>query len=71
MKKLCMRCGAELTGDEIALYRKMIFRGVEQFLCLDCLAANLSTPREKLEALIAWFHKTGVCSLFAKTQDDL
>lgn len=61
-----MRCGAHLTGDEIALYRKLIFRGAEEFMCMDCLAADCSTTREKLEKLVAFFHKTGVCSLFAK-----
>lgn len=66
MTEHCMRCGTALTGDEIALYRKMIFRGAEQFLCLDCLAADIPTSKDKLESLIAWFHRTGVCTLFVK-----
>ena len=62
----CMRCGAGLCGDEIALYKKLVFRGADEFLCLDCLAAYCSTTREKLEALIAYYHRTGICSLFVK-----
>lgn len=66
MQRRCMRCGAEITGDEIALYRKLIFRAAEQFLCLDCLAKDCSATRDSLEKLIAYFHETGICSLFAK-----
>ena len=62
----CMRCGVALTGDEIALYRKVVCRGAREFLCLDCQAADYGTSREKLEDLIAYFHRTGICSLFAK-----
>ena len=61
-----MRCEAALTGDEIALYRKLIFRGAERFLCLDCLAEDCSTTRDRLEQLADYYHKTGICSLFVK-----
>ncbi len=66
MPRRCMRCGAALTGDEIALYRKLVFRRAEEFLCMDCLAADCSTTRDRLEDLAAYYHKTGLCSLFAK-----
>ena len=62
----CMRCGAGLTGDEIALHKKRICRSAEEFLCLDCQAADCGATREKLERLIDYFHRTGICSLFAK-----
>lgn len=65
----CMRCGENLTGDEIALYRKMVSRAATEYLCLNCLAADLSTTREKLEGLIAYFHRTGICGLFVKDED--
>ncbi len=65
----CLRCGAPLTGDEIALYKKMISRAAEAYLCLDCLAGECSATREKLEALIAFYHRTGICTLFAKYED--
>ena len=43
----CMRCGARLHSDEIALYRKIVCRGATQYLCLDCLAADIPTTRGK------------------------
>lgn len=66
---VCMRCSAALHGDEIALFRKMVCREATQFLCLDCLAADIPTTREKLEALIQWFYRTGVCTLFVRSED--
>jgi hypothetical protein len=66
----CMRCDSPLTGDEIALYKKLVFREAEQYLCLDCMASGLSEPREKLEKLIQYFHRTGICTLFAKYETE-
>ena len=63
---ICMRCGAGLNGDEIALYQKMVRRDAEAFLCLDCQASDYGATREKLQRLIDYFHRTGICSLFAK-----
>lgn len=65
---VCMRCGAELHGDEIALFRKKVCRQATEFLCLNCLAADIPTTREKLEALIQWFYRTGVCTLFVRAE---
>ena len=65
----CMKCGAPLCGDEIALHKKLFSRESVKFFCLDCMAEYCSTSREKLENWIAYFHRTGVCSLFAKTED--
>lgn len=62
----CMRCGKYLTGDEIALHQKLVSRAATEYLCLCCLAEQLSTTREKLEGLIAYFHRTGICGLFVK-----
>lgn len=60
----CMRCGAPLFYDDMALYRKMVLRNATEFLCLDCLAVDLNTTREKLEALIDYYRKSGHCTLF-------
>ena len=62
----CMRCGVFLTGDEIALHRKLLSRDAREFLCLDCLAEDCGTTRGKLQQLIDYFHRTGICSLFVK-----
>ncbi len=63
---LCMRCGAGLTGDAIALHKKLISRSAEEFLCLDCQAEDYGAAREDLERLIDYFHRTGICLLFAR-----
>lgn len=67
----CIHCNSSLSGDEIALYKKLVYREAEQYLCLDCLAANLATTSDKLEQLITYFHQTGICTLFAKWDDDI
>ena len=59
----CQKCERELEADEIALYMKMINRGAEEFMCIDCLAAELSTSREHLEKRIVQFRRAG-CTLF-------
>ena len=63
-----MGCGAGLCSDEIALYKKLVFRAAEEYLCLDCLARQLTTSRSKLQSLIDYYHRTGICTLFAKTE---
>lgn len=62
----CARCGTALSGDEIALYRKLVSRGATAYLCLDCLAQDCATTREKLQGLIDYYHRTGICSLFVQ-----
>ena len=62
----CRTCGARLAGDEIALYRKLFSRAAVTYLCLDHQAEYLRVSRQDLEKLIAYYHRTGVCSLFAK-----
>ena len=59
----CQKCERELEADEIALYMKMINRGAEEFMCIDCLAAELSTSGEHLEKRIVQFRRAG-CTLF-------
>ena len=58
-RHLCMDCGAALSGDEIALHKKIICRAAEQYYCMDCLAAFCSTSRERLEQLVSYYHRTG------------
>ena len=70
MKQLCMKCGKGLTGDEIAIYRKLVLREAREYLCLDCLAERLGVSREWLQSRIDFFHRTGLCSLFARTGEE-
>ena len=64
----CIKCGAELTTDEMSLYKKLVFRPAKEFLCLDCMAEEMRTSRDRLEYLIDYYHRTGECSLFAKIE---
>lgn len=62
----CRMCSTFLCSDEISLYRKLIARNAESYLCLDCLAQELSATREKLEDLIRYYYETETCTLFVK-----
>ena len=45
--KTCRSCGAPLGGDDIAIYRKLVYRGAEDFLCIACLADYFRCPRRR------------------------
>lgn len=66
MNRVCMCCCAALSDDEIALFRKLVFREAKEYLCIDCLAGDFKVPRKKLEDMIAFYHRTGICCLFPK-----
>ncbi|MBR1392448.1 MAG: hypothetical protein IJ561_01270 [Ruminococcus sp.] len=62
--KTCKECGQELKADDIAIHRKLIDRGAEEFFCIDCLAEKLGCKREDIERLIEYYRSTGKCTLF-------
>lgn len=62
--KQCKECGADLHDDDIAIFRKLVFRGAEEFACIDCLAENLGCTRDAIEKLIAYYRESGKCTLF-------
>lgn len=64
MASHCKTCGRDLINDEIALYKRLVNRGANEYLCLDCLSLRLSCDRELLENKIDEFRKSG-CTLFA------
>ncbi len=37
---------------------------------MTCLAEDLNTDREKLTELIDYFHRTGICTLFARYPEE-
>ena len=59
----CEKCGRELTHDETALYRKLINRSAERFLCIDCLSLHTGWPVTLLQKAITDYKRQG-CSLF-------
>lgn len=60
----CKQCGGTLGSDDIAIYRKLVFRGAEDFLCIDCLAKYFDCPREEIEKRIRYYRESGECTLF-------
>ena len=59
----CIQCGKELIRDEIAIYRRLIYRDAEEYMCKECLAQYLGVPMEVIDARIVYFKKIG-CTLF-------
>lgn len=64
MDRYCKRCQKLLEGDEIALYRKLIWREATEYLCLTCLAEDLSSTPERLRDLIHYYRTKQKCCLF-------
>ncbi len=59
----CTQCGKALAHDEIAIYRRLIYRDAEEYMCKACLAQYLGVPEEVIDARIVYFKKIG-CTLF-------
>ena len=60
----CRQCGGPLGSDDIAIYRKLVDRGAEDFLCISCLADYFKCPKEEIEKRIRWYRESGQCTLF-------
>lgn len=61
----CKQCGKELLSDEIAIYKRLVHRGAEEFLCIPCLAAHFHVSEQLVYEKIEHFKKQG-CTLFEK-----
>ena len=59
----CTQCKKHLSHDEIAIYRRLIYRDAEEYMCKACLAKYLGVPEEVIDARIDYFKKIG-CTLF-------
>ena len=59
----CVRCGAPLVKDDVAMTRKMINRGADSFYCLSCLADHFELTEDILREKIREFKAMG-CTLF-------
>ena len=60
----CMQCGNRLSSDEIAIYRRLIYRDAEEYLCKSCLAEKMRVSEAEIERKIEHFKKIG-CTLFS------
>lgn len=60
----CLKCGKKLTNNDIGLHKKLINRGDEKFMCIDCLAEKFGCTHEFLQEKIKQFKETG-CLLFS------
>lgn len=52
-----------LSFDEIAIYRRLIYREAEEFFCKNCLAAELKVDVAEIDKKIEHFRNIG-CTLF-------
>ena len=59
----CAACGKTLTGDEIAITRKLVNRGATVYYCKQCLAEQFKITVSDVDRLIERFRAAG-CSLF-------
>ncbi len=59
----CISCQHDLSAIDIALTKKLINRGAEEFMCIDCLAKKFSVTKELLLEKAEHFKNTG-CLLF-------
>ena len=59
----CMKCGKELTFNEIGAHKKFINRGSREFMCRSCLAQELKVSPELIDQKIEQFKLQG-CTLF-------
>lgn len=63
----CFKCGRRLTGDEIAVYRKLVDRMAGEFMCKSCLAAYFEVSEQKIDQKIEQFKRNG-CLLFVQSE---
>jgi len=60
---LCKECGKPLKSDEVAIYRRLIYRDAEEYLCIECLSKSLKVDRRVIEEKIKYYKEIG-CTLF-------
>ena len=60
----CIKCGRELTNDEIGLFKKLVNRGAEKFMCISCMSEYFEVSEEALRKNIKQYKEMG-CTLFS------
>ena len=59
----CLKCGCELSFDDVGIYRKLINRGVDRCMCMKCLSREINVTVEELRERAEYFKSIG-CTLF-------
>lgn len=67
MAQVCYRCNSPVTGDGIGLNKKLVNRGTEKFLCLQCLAEHFHMTEKELGIMADHFRAAG-CTLFSSSK---
>jgi hypothetical protein len=62
--KACLHCGKEILGDESAIYRKLVNKLAEEFLCIPCLAVYFNCAQARIRDLIRFYRESGTCAMF-------
>ena len=60
----CIKCGRELTNDEIGLFKKLVNRGAQKFMCISCMSEYFEVSEEALRKKIKQYKEMG-CTLFS------
>ncbi len=60
----CIKCQRELTRDEIGLFKKLVNRGAQKFMCLSCMSEYFEVSEEALLKKIEQYRAMG-CTLFS------
>ena len=61
-QELCTRCGQKTGVLDRGMYRKIVSRTEEHFLCMKCLAEKFKVPEEAMRERAEFLRET--CSLF-------
>ena len=64
---VCVKCGKNLTYNEIGAYRKFVNRGGKDFLCKECLAKRLGLSRASLYRAFEALETAGLIRREGKT----
>lgn len=61
MNDNCIECGKRLVGDEKSLYRRLVKRTAEEFLCIPCMAKHFRVDEKVLYERIKMYRSMGCC----------
>lgn len=59
----CIKCDKTLKRDEIGLFKKLVDKNAQQYLCIECMAKHFDVSLSDLEEKIKQYKQLG-CMLF-------